>query len=82
MPSQLTRAKKRVTSSSTRDYSGISGRKGPKVLKLSEMQEQKGQLDERQKKAKNSKFFITFCEDTSIDFIPTALTAVLRQKNR
>ncbi|KAI0276236.1 hypothetical protein BGY98DRAFT_1177843 [Russula aff. rugulosa BPL654] len=50
MPYQLTRSKKRLTSSTTRDYSGTSRWKGPKVLKLSQMQEEKWQLDDRRKR--------------------------------
>ena len=72
MPSQLTRAKKRLTSSTTRDYSGISRCKGPKVFEVVG--------NAGAKKAENSKFFITFCERTCINFIPTGLTALLRQK--
>jgi hypothetical protein len=80
MPYQITRAKRPLTSSTIRDYSGTNKRKGPKVLKLSEMQEQRRQLDDRRKKAEHRKFFITFCERTRTDFIPTGLTALLRQK--
>jgi len=80
MPFQLTRAKRKLTSLTTRDYSGPSKCKGPKVLKLSQMQKQRRELDDRRKKTEHCKFCITFCERTCIDFIPTGLTALICQK--
>jgi hypothetical protein len=80
MPFQLTHAKRKLTSSTTRDYSGPSKCKGPKVLKLSQMQEQRRELDDWQKKTEHHKFCITFCKRTCIDFIPTGLTALICQK--
>jgi len=80
MPCRLTHAKRKLTSSTTRDYSGSSKSKGPKVLKLLQMQEQKRQLNERQKKTELSKFFITFCWRICIDITSTGLTTNLCQK--
>jgi hypothetical protein len=80
MPYQLTHSKKRLTSSTTRDYSSTNRWKGPKVLKLLQMQKEKWQLNDRQKMAKHSNFFVTFCERTCINFLATGLTAHLHQK--
>jgi hypothetical protein len=66
MPWQLTRAKRILTSSRVRDYSDSSISKGPKIWTLSQLQEQKRQLDERRSKAEHRRFFITLCERTRL----------------
>lgn len=63
----------------TRDHSGPR-RCHPKILMLSQMQEQRRQLEEQQRKAEQCRFFIAFCECKCINFIPTGLTINLRQK--
>ena len=82
MPLQLTCSKRKLTSSRVIDYSGAIDFKRPKVLKLSQVQEQEKQLDDRRRKAEHRKFFIfiTSCERTCIYFVPTGLTTQLRQK--
>jgi hypothetical protein len=80
MPYPLVRPKRKITSSTIRDYSSATPFKGPKVMKLKEVQEEKWQLEDERRKAEQRKFFITFCERTCIDFIPTGLTTQLRQK--
>jgi hypothetical protein len=55
---QLIRAKRTLTSSITKDFSGPSRSKGPKVRNLSQMQEEKWQLDDRRKNEQLRKFFV------------------------
>jgi hypothetical protein len=66
MPWQITRSKRILTSSKVRDYSDSSISKGPKIWTLSQLQEQKRQLDERRSKAEHRRFFITLCERTRL----------------
>lgn len=54
----LVRAKRKLTSSKTRDFSGSSISKGPKIRNLSQMHEEKRLLDERRKNEKLRKFFV------------------------
>jgi hypothetical protein len=77
----LIRSKRRLTSSKVKDYSDFSISKGPKVLNLSQIQEQKRQIDERRKKKQLRKFFFFqfFGEHTCIKFFSTGLTTRLRQ---
>lgn len=46
----------------------------------SQLMEKKRKLDDRLSKEEQRKFFMTFCERTCIDLIPTGLTARIRQK--
>jgi hypothetical protein len=57
---QLIRAKRKLTSSTTRDYSGLSKSKGPKVRNLLQMQKEKWLLDDQRENERLREFFIIF----------------------
>jgi hypothetical protein len=80
MSFQITHGKRPLMSTRARDYSCPRRSKGPKVLTLLQIDEKERQLDDRQKKEKHGRFFITFCEHTCTDFIPTGQIASFCQK--